>query len=77
MKTLAIRSTAEEAMIARRKYLRTSDKVPNMIAESGMRHYLQVIYTLFSIPLSYNVKVGSPLLERVYLERSGQCSLIT
>ncbi|KAF8136675.1 hypothetical protein EV363DRAFT_1447032 [Boletus edulis] len=40
-KTLVIRSTAEEEMIARRQYLRSSDKVPNMTTESGMRQYLQ------------------------------------
>lgn len=43
VKTLVIRSTAEEAMIARRQYLRNSDKLPkNMTTESGMRQYLEV-----------------------------------
>ncbi|KAF8447641.1 P-loop containing nucleoside triphosphate hydrolase protein [Boletus edulis BED1] len=46
-KTLVIRSTAEEEMIARRQYLRSSDKVPNMTTESGMRQYLQVICNPF------------------------------
>ncbi|KAH0827105.1 hypothetical protein J3R83DRAFT_4791 [Lanmaoa asiatica] len=40
VKTLVTRSTAEEAMIARRQYLRNGDKIPNMTTESGMRDYL-------------------------------------
>ncbi|KAG9318758.1 P-loop containing nucleoside triphosphate hydrolase protein [Chiua virens] len=41
VKSLVIRSTAEETMIARRQYLRSSDKVPSMTTESGMREYLK------------------------------------
>lgn len=48
VKTLVIRSTAEEAMIARRQHLRSSDKIPNMATESGMREYLQVIRDAFN-----------------------------
>ncbi|KAF8559866.1 hypothetical protein OG21DRAFT_1402064 [Imleria badia] len=43
VKTLVIRSTAEEAMITRRQYLRSGDKLPkDMTTESGMRQYLEV-----------------------------------
>lgn len=72
VKTLAIRSTAEEAMIARRIYLRSNDKIPSMTTESGMRQYLQVICNHFSHFLSYNVKVASSLFERVYLDGCDQ-----
>lgn len=66
VKTLVIRSTAEEAMIARKQHLRSSDKVPTMAAESGMRDYLMVICNSFSVLLSSNTRVASPLLKGVY-----------
>jgi hypothetical protein len=42
VRTLVIRSTAEEAMISRRQYLRSNDKIPNMMTESGMREFIEV-----------------------------------
>lgn len=66
VKTLVIRSTAEEAMIARRQYLRSSDKVPTMATESGMRDYLMVICNPFSVLLSSDARVASSLLEGIY-----------
>ncbi|KIJ69192.1 hypothetical protein HYDPIDRAFT_179066 [Hydnomerulius pinastri MD-312] len=41
VKTLVIRSTAEEAMIARRQHLKSSDKIPKMTTESGMRQFIE------------------------------------
>ncbi|KAH7921384.1 hypothetical protein BV22DRAFT_1038738 [Leucogyrophana mollusca] len=42
VKTLVIRSTAEEAMIARRQHLNGStDKIPSMTTEIGMRHFIE------------------------------------
>lgn len=43
MKTLAIRATAEENMVNRRDVLRVSQqKIPKLIEEAGMRHYIAV-----------------------------------
>jgi hypothetical protein len=45
VKTLAIRATAEEAMMARREALKGKDvRLPKLIEESGtaMRHYIAV-----------------------------------
>ena len=45
MKTLAIRSTAEEAMIKRREILKgRSGKLPGVIEEAGMRHFIEVFF---------------------------------
>ncbi|KAF8844559.1 hypothetical protein BDN67DRAFT_1000237 [Paxillus ammoniavirescens] len=41
VKSLVIRSTAQEAMIARRQYLKSSDKIPNMTTETGMREFIE------------------------------------
>ncbi|KAF9227568.1 hypothetical protein BS17DRAFT_693859 [Gyrodon lividus] len=42
VKSLVIRSTAEEAMFARREYLKGSDQIPKMTTESGMRQFIEV-----------------------------------
>ncbi|KAF8969663.1 SNF2 family N-terminal domain-containing protein [Flammula alnicola] len=42
VKTLAIRQTAEENMVARRTILKSSqEKIPKLIEEAGMRHYIE------------------------------------
>ncbi|KAL4067811.1 P-loop containing nucleoside triphosphate hydrolase protein [Scleroderma citrinum] len=41
VKTLVIRSTAEEAMLSRRRHLESNQQVPKMMTESGMRHFLE------------------------------------
>jgi hypothetical protein len=43
VKTLAIRSTAEEAMIRRREALKgLSGKLPGVTEEAGMRYFIEV-----------------------------------
>ena len=43
VKTLAIRGTAEETMVERRNLFKGSnDKVPKLLEESGMRHFIAV-----------------------------------
>jgi hypothetical protein len=43
VKTLAIRGTAEEHVVTRRNAFRNSqEKLPKMIEEAGMRHYIAV-----------------------------------
>lgn len=43
VKTLAIRGTAEENMVTRRNTLKDrQEKLPKLIEESGMRHFIAV-----------------------------------
>jgi hypothetical protein len=63
VKTLAIRGTSEENMVVRRALLlKTQEKVPKLIEETGMRHYIAVsfVYVQKSIPLTQSF---DPLLE--------------
>ncbi|KAG2131300.1 uncharacterized protein EDB93DRAFT_1178490 [Suillus bovinus] len=41
VKTLVIKHTAEETMVARRHLLKGSSKIPRMTAEVGMRHFME------------------------------------
>ena len=57
MKTLAIRGTSEENMVARRAVLmKTQEKVPKLIEETGMRHYIAVSLFLLSLWLKCHIK---------------------
>lgn len=47
VKTLAIRGTAEENMVARKIALKDQpEKLPKLIEEAGMRHFIAVRRTL-------------------------------
>ncbi|KAH7889500.1 P-loop containing nucleoside triphosphate hydrolase protein [Phlebopus sp. FC_14] len=50
VKTLVIRSTAEEAMVARRQYLKTSNKIPKMTSDSRMRQFIEYPQFLNAVP---------------------------
>ncbi|TFK54619.1 hypothetical protein OE88DRAFT_1693397 [Heliocybe sulcata] len=66
VKTLAIRSTSEEVMVARREALKdTSGKVPSFVQESGMRHF--IAHPKFLQPLEYGrtVDLDIPLFPDV------------
>lgn len=47
VKTLAIRNTFEEKMVARRAALRTTQEVPNVIEEDELRDYIAVSFFLY------------------------------
>ncbi|KAF8077645.1 hypothetical protein FPV67DRAFT_1462505 [Lyophyllum atratum] len=62
VKTLAIRGTAEENMVARRNMLQgRSEKLPKLIEEAGMRHYIANPKFINYAPERYSV-VDMPLL---------------
>ena len=62
MKTLAIRGTSEENMVARRAVLKkTQEKVPKLIEETGMRHFIAVSFFFFAYCLV--TKSLNPFLE--------------
>jgi hypothetical protein len=56
VKTLAIRGTAEETMVARKNALKDrQEKLPKLIEEAGMRHYIAVRLTLLSTCMTHAV----------------------
>ncbi|KAF9469380.1 P-loop containing nucleoside triphosphate hydrolase protein [Collybia nuda] len=62
VKTLAIRGTAEENMVNRRNALKDrQEKLPKLIEESGMRHFIANPKFLEQVPERYSV-VDVPLL---------------
>ncbi|KAF5386941.1 hypothetical protein D9615_001552 [Tricholomella constricta] len=62
VKTLAIRGTAEENMVARRNTLKGSqEKLPKLIEEAGMRHYIANPKFINYTPERYST-VDMPLL---------------
>ncbi|RDB22176.1 putative ATP-dependent helicase C23E6.02 [Hypsizygus marmoreus] len=65
VKTLAIRGTAEENMVARRSILQsTREKVPKLIEEAGMRHYIANPKFINHAPERYST-INMPLLKIV------------
>ncbi|KAJ2928027.1 hypothetical protein H1R20_g9068, partial [Candolleomyces eurysporus] len=62
VKTLAIRGTAEENMVARRHALQNShDKLPKLIEEAGMRHFISNPKFIETPPTLVNIDI--PLLD--------------
>jgi hypothetical protein len=77
VKTLAIRSTAEENMITRRDVLKGTDgRLPKMTEEVGMRHYIAV--SLFAVGtkgmilnwLAESDIHQTPVYDALYIRRS-------
>ncbi|KAG6873801.1 hypothetical protein C0995_011026 [Termitomyces sp. Mi166 len=63
VKTLAIRGTAEENMMTRRNFFRGNhEKVPKIIEDSGMRHYIANPKFITSSP-EQSVTIDIPLLS--------------
>ncbi|KAI6150586.1 hypothetical protein BKA82DRAFT_4388616 [Pisolithus tinctorius] len=62
VKTLVIRGTAEEAMLARRQHLSCREQVPKMTAESGMRQFMENPQFL-SIVSSEPDRLSMPLID--------------
>lgn len=62
--TLAIRGTAEERMVTRREDFQGSrDKIPKLIEEAGMRHFIAVSEqaSVWSIPTNRMVRIRNSL----------------
>ncbi|KAG6900670.1 hypothetical protein C0993_005903 [Termitomyces sp. T159_Od127] len=71
VKTLAIRGTAEENIMARRNFFREShEKVPKIIEDSGMRHYIANPKFIASSP-EQCVTVDVPLFTVRPLDEAG------
>ncbi|KAF8163635.1 hypothetical protein B0H34DRAFT_781279 [Crassisporium funariophilum] len=64
VKTLAIRGTAEENMVARRATLKNSqEKLPKLLEEAGMRHYIANPKFIIQSPVSPLPVVNFPLVN--------------
>jgi hypothetical protein len=79
VKTLAIRGTAEERMVVRRNALKNSqEKLPKLIEEAGMRHYIAVRFFLTnSLLLKQPVFVLEPQIHHpdAYLDANRRLSI--